>query len=166
MTKNLLNDVWLNSTTSLSFVELTGTYTADVPLVLPHQFMLVMKGATINAHKDFPTNTADYTVNGCTVKGNSSPDTNLLSISVTNWALIVFKAAYYSGVVSPGGPGDAILDCSAMPYHTKDETIVGPAGVFMTGAGAILIGKTRHFHDGFLHPFLMWPYSTRWADDQ
>lgn len=103
MTKNTKDEVWLTSTSSLSFLELTGTYLADVPLVLPHQFMLVMKDAVINAHADFPTNTVAITAYGCTISANASPDTNKLSISVTNWGIIVFKASYYSGVISPAG---------------------------------------------------------------
>jgi len=139
MTLNTKNTMWMNSTVGLNYLILVGDYTADVPIVLPHQFILVMDGATITAVPNFPTNEKSVSIGGITIAGNPNPDTNTLSISMTNWAIIVMNSVYNSGVVSPGGPSKARIDCRAMPFHATADIVVGPAGVFMIGAGATIV---------------------------
>ena len=140
MTINLKYEVWLNGSNSLSYLTISGNYTADVPIVLPHQFVLVMDNARLEAIEDFPSNTANYVVEATTIKGNPNPDTNTQSISVTNWAIIVANSVYYSAVVSPKGPSGAYIGCRNMPQHLGDHaSIIQPAGIYMFGAGAILI---------------------------
>jgi len=131
--------VWMNSSVALSYLTLVGNYTADVPIVLPNQFILVMDGASLNAVPDFPTNKKSFSMGGVTVMGNPHPDTNELSISATNWAIIVMNNVYYSGVVSPGGPSQAYIGCRSMPFHSVADIVVGPAGVYTSGAGATII---------------------------
>jgi len=136
MTVNTRNTVWMNSTVALNYLTLVGNYTADVPIVLPHQFMLVMDNAALNAVENFPTNEKPINIGGVTIYGNPIPDSNILSITKTNWALIVINAVYNTGVISPGGPSKAYIGCRSMPYHGTADIIVGPAGIFTIGAGA------------------------------
>jgi hypothetical protein len=122
MTNNLKYQIWLNSTNQLSYLTLIGDYIADVPIFLPHQFVLVLNGARLIATANFTS------VN------------NTLDIHITKSALIVSNAAYYNAVVSPGGPSMAVLNCSAMPSDYPIQTpIVGPAGILMIGSGAFLV---------------------------
>ena len=99
MTKNLKNVVWLNGNNSLSYLILKGNYSADVPLVLPHQFVLVLDGARLDAVPNFPVTekVPPHQRRGST-----------WSISVTYYALVVFKGVYFSAVVSPGGPSQVL----------------------------------------------------------
>jgi hypothetical protein len=87
--------VWVNSTNFYSYLTLTGNYIADNPLVLPSQFILVLKNAVI-------TPLANWTV-----------VTNPLMTSKGN-AIIVMNGQHYSGVVAPGGPATAVINCSAI----------------------------------------------------
>jgi len=64
MTINTKNTVWMNASVALSYLTLVGDYVADVPIVLPHQFILVMNRASLNAVPNFPTNTKPMTIGG------------------------------------------------------------------------------------------------------
>jgi hypothetical protein len=68
----------------MSFITLVGTYTADAPLTLPRQVVLILNGALITASNNFPGNAL---------------------------GLIIANGAHFSAVVSPGGPASAVLDC-------------------------------------------------------
>ena len=79
--------VLINSTVGvLSYLTLTGSYLADVPLDLPPQFVLAMVDATIVASPAF-----------------------------SGAALVFANGSAYSAVVSAGGPEHALIDCSAAP---------------------------------------------------
>ena len=84
---------------------------------MPHLTILVMDNCTLNTVWNFPTNTEDYQVYGKTIRGNPEPDTSTLNVAESLWGLIVFHYVYFSGVVSPGGPSMAVINCSAMPEH-------------------------------------------------
>jgi len=140
MTINVKNDVWLNGNNKLNYLTITGDYTADVPIILPHQFILVMDNARLEATPTFPEIPTKWTlINGANVTGNPVPDTNVLSISKTWHAIIVMQAKYFNGVVSPNGPSSAYIGCSKMPPHLKDDPYVGPAGILMYAGGASYI---------------------------
>lgn len=68
----------------MSFITLVGTYTADAPLTLPRQVVLILNGAVITASVNFPSNAL---------------------------GLIVANSAHFSAIVSPGGPASAVVDC-------------------------------------------------------
>jgi len=69
----------------LSFVTLVGAYSADAPLKLPRQVVLILNGASITASVAFPNDAL---------------------------GLIVANGAHFSAVVSAYGPKSAILDCA------------------------------------------------------
>jgi hypothetical protein len=139
MTLNTKYLVWLNASKELSYLTLTGNYSATIPLVLPHQFILVMVNARLDAVVGFPTNVNTYTSFGVKIMGNPFPGQNTTSIALTNWAIIVIYSTYFSGIVSPGGPKSAVISCSQMPYQGTSSTIVGPAGVYFLGSGAAIV---------------------------
>jgi len=64
MTLNTKYTVWMNASVALSYLILVGNYTADVPIVLPHQFILVMNRASLIAVANFPTNVNSISVGG------------------------------------------------------------------------------------------------------
>jgi hypothetical protein len=123
MTINLEHQVWLNSSNALSYLTLVGNYTADVPIYIPHQFVLVLDHARLDAIEKF------------------SPANNTESVETNEYpALIVSKQSFYSAVVSPGGSSVAVLSCARMPYQSRDSNnIVGPSGILVLGSGAFLI---------------------------
>jgi len=79
----------------LNFITLVGNYDGDVPLVLPSNLMLVMNGAKIVATSAFPSSAL---------------------------GLIVASNAPFAGVVSPGGPDAALIDCGL---------VKGPSGIYI-----------------------------------
>lgn len=83
MVTNTKYNIWLNST-NLSYLTITGNYVADVPIYLPHLFVLVMDNARLDAIADF------------------TPANSTAALSSTNYALIVTQQSYYNAVVSPG----------------------------------------------------------------
>lgn len=137
MVKNLKYNVWLNGDKGLNFLTLIGNYTADVPIVLPSQFILVMQNASLHAVAKFPLNSEDLQIGGTIIHKNQGNNTE--QVMETNWAVIVLANSFYSGVVSPGGPSDALISCADMPYVPLDSGIKGPAGIFMGAAGATYI---------------------------
>jgi hypothetical protein len=77
--------VLINSTVGLlSYLTLTGTYDADVPLGLPSQLILAMDDATIVASPAF-----------------------------SGEAFIIANGSAFAAVVSVAGPAHALIDCSA-----------------------------------------------------
>jgi hypothetical protein len=126
MFSNVLHRVWLNSTSGLSYLTLIGNYTADVPINMISQLILVLDGARLDAVPNFPVTA-------------TNPQSNTLSISVTKWALVVFNGVFFSGIVSPGGPSKAVLSCNKLPKLPTSSTVVGPAGILMYGSGAIIM---------------------------
>jgi hypothetical protein len=140
MVNNLRNEVWLSGEQGLNFLILIGNYTADVPIVLPSQFILVMQNASLHAVPNFPLNSQDLQF-GTTIihKNDLSAGGNTMQVMETNWAVIVLANSFFSGVVSPGGPSDALISCADMPYVALDSKIKGPAGIFMGEAGATYI---------------------------
>lgn len=126
MVSNVMNKVWLNSTNGLSYLTLRGNYTANVPIVMISQLILVLDGARLEAVTNFPVTA-------------TNPQSNTRSISETKWALVVFNSVYFSGIISPGGPKKATLSCINIPKLGTSSTIVGPAGILMIGSGGILM---------------------------
>ena len=126
MVGDVLHKVWLNSTNGLSYLTLIGDYTADVPINMISQLILVLDGARLDAVPDFPVTAIN-------------PQSNNVGIGVTKWALVVFSGVYFSGIVSPGGQSKAVLSCDKLPKLPTSSTVVGPAGIFMYGSGAIIM---------------------------
>jgi hypothetical protein len=126
MVSNVMNQVWLNSTNGLSYLTLRGNYTADVPIVMISQLILVLDDARLEAVINFPVTA-------------TNPQSNTRSVSETKWALVVFNNVYFSGIISPAGPRKATLSCNNLPKLGTSSTIVGPAGILMIGSGGILM---------------------------
>jgi len=140
-TINLKGKVWLNSTSlSLSYLTIQGKYSADVPLLLPSQFILVMDDAEINAIPSLFSHPANENI--LTQRGNG---------------IVNIKGAHYSGVVSPGGPAKAKISCALYPVGSNDEhnqykypKVPSPAGTKQaTGPdGLNAVGASHVLFDG------------------
>jgi len=141
MSANTKYQVWLNGQQSLNYLIITGNYIADVPIVLPSQFILVMNNASLNAVPNFPVNTVPLKIGDTIIAANDMDPgfVNSDQVMETNWALIVLSNSYYSGVVSPAGPSNAYISCKNMPSRGKDSGYTGPAGIFMGVAGSSYI---------------------------
>ena len=137
---NLAKIVWLNgSSSSLSYLTITGSYIADAPILLPSQFILVMNQATITA---------------APALFSSAQNTALLQARGN--AIINMKGSNFAGVVSPSGPSGATIDCSAYPAGSNAPNSFGypavpsPAGTSSaTGPdGIVAVGSNNIYIDG------------------
>ena len=139
--KNLANNVWLNRTSnSLSYLTITGTFIADVPILLPSQFILVMNQATISVDPALFSSAGNTAL--LQAKGN---------------AIINMKGSNFAGVVSPSGPSGAIIDCSKYPTGSNSApnsfgypAVPSPAGTSSaTGPdGIVAVGSNNIYIDG------------------
>ena len=117
---NVARKVLLNGTSAtLSYLTITGSFIADVPISLPSQFILVLKKATITASPPLFSSPANSAL--LATRGNS---------------IINMKSATFSGVVSPGGPSEAVISCKNYPANANTPGIYpypnvpSPAGTY------------------------------------
>ena len=135
---NVARKVWLNGTSAtLSYLTITGDFVADVPISLPSQFILVLKKATITASPPLFSSPANSAL--LATRGNS---------------IINMKSATFSGVVSPGGPSEAVISCKNYPANANTPGIypypnvpspagtlssTGPDGISAIGSNNVII---------------------------
>ena len=122
MASGLKYNVWLNSTSNtLSYLTLKGNYIADVPIFLPDQFVFVFDDARLEASVNFTA------VN------------NTEAIDKSAMGLLVSKYSFFTAIVSPSGPSNAIISCANMPKQPIETSIVGPAGILILNSGSSLV---------------------------
>ena len=103
---------------NLNYLTLRGAYSADVPLVLPSFFFLVLQGASLTAIPSFV------------------PANNQVSPEVSKLAVVVADSTVMNGVLGVGPRDGNVIDCADVPNGagafdpTTGSTSIGPPGIY------------------------------------